>query len=117
MFAILTNLFKKLKPKFIFVSNNFRFGNKREGDVKLLISYEESYNYKVIKPKPILINKKIVSSSLIRNFLEKGFLNKANSHLPYGLLSSRIKIKSEQFQQINFSVCVLFVVRGTEGCA
>ena len=26
----------KLKPKFIFVSNNFRFGNKREGNVKQL---------------------------------------------------------------------------------
>ena len=24
-------LFKKLKAKYIFVSNNFRFGNKREG--------------------------------------------------------------------------------------
>ena len=24
----------KLKPKFIFVSNNFRFGNKREGNVR-----------------------------------------------------------------------------------
>ena len=30
-------LSKKLKAKFIFVSNNFRFGNKREGDVKQLI--------------------------------------------------------------------------------
>jgi riboflavin kinase/FMN adenylyltransferase len=28
---------KKLKSKFIFVSNNFRFGNKREGNVNLLI--------------------------------------------------------------------------------
>ena len=27
-------LFKKLKPKYIFVSNNFRFGNKREGECK-----------------------------------------------------------------------------------
>ena len=30
-------LYKKLNSKFIFVSNNFRFGNKREGDVDLLI--------------------------------------------------------------------------------
>ena len=27
---------KKIKPKFIFVSNNFRFGNKREGNVKAI---------------------------------------------------------------------------------
>ena len=34
-------LSKKLSSKFIFVSNNFRFGNKREGDVLLLKRYEK----------------------------------------------------------------------------
>ena len=29
-------LYKNLKAKYIFVSNNFKFGNKREGNVKLL---------------------------------------------------------------------------------
>ena len=67
-------LSNKLKARFIFVSNNFRFGNKREGNVTFLIQNEEKYNYKVIKPKPLLVNKKIVSSSLIRRYLEKGFL-------------------------------------------
>ena len=67
-------LANRLKAKFIFVSNNFRFGNKREGDVKFLIQNEKNYNYQVIKPKPLLINKKIVSSSLIRNYLENGLL-------------------------------------------
>jgi riboflavin kinase/FMN adenylyltransferase len=71
-------LSNKLKARFIFVSNNFRFGNKREGDVKFLIQNEKKYNYQVVKPKPLLINKKIVSSSLIRSYLEKGFLEKAN---------------------------------------
>jgi len=71
-------LSNKLKARFIFVSNNFRFGNKREGNVGLLIKNEKKYNYQVIKPKPLLINKKIVSSSLIRNYLEKGLLKKAN---------------------------------------
>jgi riboflavin kinase/FMN adenylyltransferase len=74
-------LSNKLKAKFIFVSNNFRFGNKREGDVKFLIQNEHKYNYQVIKPKPLLINKKIVSSSLIRNYLENGYLEKANKLL------------------------------------
>jgi riboflavin kinase/FMN adenylyltransferase len=71
-------LSNKLKARFIFVSNNFRFGNKREGDVEFLIKNEKKYSYQVIKPKPLLINKKIVSSSLIRNYLEKGLLKKAN---------------------------------------
>ena len=65
-------LVKKLKAKFIFVSNNFRFGNKREGNVKQLIKYENIYNYKIIKPKPLLLKKKLISSSLIRSYLQKG---------------------------------------------
>ena len=72
---------KKLRAKFIFVSNNFRFGNKREGDVKQLIKYENSFGYKIIKPKPLLIKRKIVSSSLIRNYLQIGKLNEANKLL------------------------------------
>ncbi len=74
-------LAKKLNSKFIFVSNNFRFGNKREGDVRQLIRYESLYNYKIIKPKPLFNKKRIVSSSLIRNYLQKGKLNEANKLL------------------------------------
>ena len=72
---------KKLRPKFIFVSNNFRFGNKREGNVKELIKFETLCDYKVVKPEPLVINKKVASSSLIRNYLQKGNLEKANKML------------------------------------
>ena len=72
---------KKLKAKFIFVSNNFRFGNKREGNVNQLIKYEKTCNYKIIKPKPLLLKKKVVSSSLIRKYLQKGKLEEANKLL------------------------------------
>ena len=71
----------KLKPKFVFVSNNFRFGNKRAGDVKELIRYEKQYNYKIIKPQPAMIKKRVISSSLIRKYLQKGKLKDANKLL------------------------------------
>ena len=74
-------LAKKLNSKFIFVSNNFRFGNKREGNVKQLIRNEKKYDYKIVKPKPLLIKKKIVSSSMIRNYLQKGKIDQANKLL------------------------------------
>ena len=74
-------LIKKLNPKFIFVSNNFKFGNKREGDVKQLIRYEKIFGYTIVKPKPLLYKKKIISSTLIRTYLQKGYLNKANKLL------------------------------------
>ena len=72
---------KKLSAKFIFVSNNFKFGNKREGDVKQLVRFESTCNYKIIKPKPLKLKRKIVSSSLIRNYLQKGNINKVNKLL------------------------------------
>ena len=74
-------LSNRLGAKFIFVSNNFRFGNKREGNVKQLTQYETLYNYKIIKPKPLSKNKKIISSTLIRKYLENGKLDKANKFL------------------------------------
>ncbi len=72
---------KKLKPKFIFVSNNFKFGNKREGNVGELIKNEINYNYRIVKPQPLLIKKKVISSSLIRKYLQNGKLNDANKLL------------------------------------
>ena len=74
-------LSKKLNIKYIFVSNNFRFGYRREGDVKLLKHYQSTYNYKLINPKPLRVYRKIVSSTYIRRLLEKGQIEKANKLL------------------------------------
>jgi riboflavin kinase/FMN adenylyltransferase len=99
-------LSNKLKAKFIFVSNNFRFGNKREGNVKFLIENETRYNYQVVKPKPLLINKKIVSSSLIRSYLEKGFLEKANRLLNRKWSINGMVQKGRQLgKKIGFPTC------------
>tara|TARA_B100000989_G_scaffold124143_1_gene91819 strand:+ start:652 stop:1575 length:924 start_codon:yes stop_codon:yes gene_type:complete len=74
-------LIKKIRMKYIYVSNNFKFGNKREGDVKLLKRSQKQYGYKVIKPSPLKIKKRVVSSSLIRKLLQNGNLNTANKYL------------------------------------
>jgi len=74
-------LYKRLKAKYIFVSNNFRFGYKREGNVKLLKSYERKCKFKLINPKPLKIKKKIISSTLIRKLIQKGDLSIANQIL------------------------------------
>jgi len=97
---------KKLSSKFIFVSNNFRFGNKREGNVNLLKRYEQLFNYKVIKPEPLIKSKKVVSSSLIRNLLEKGLLNRANNLLKRNWAIQGVVKKGRQVgKKIGFPTC------------
>ncbi len=97
---------KKLSSKFIFVSNNFRFGNKREGNVNLLKKYEQLFNYKVVKPDPLIKRNKIVSSSLIRNLLEKGLLDKANNLLNRNWAIQGVVKKGRQVgKKIGFPTC------------
>ena len=72
---------KKIQTKVLFVSNNFRFGNKREGDTKLLKFFEKKCNYKLIIPKPLKKNNRIISSTEIRKLLSNGNLDKANLYL------------------------------------
>ena len=72
---------KKINPRFIFVSNNFRYGNKRKGDVKELINEGKKFRFRIVKPGPIKIKKQIISSTLIRNFLKKGNIKQANKLL------------------------------------
>jgi len=74
-------LYKSLNVKYIFVSNNFRFGYKREGNVSLLRSYQKKYKYKLVNPKPLLIKNKVISSTLIRKLIQNGELNSANKIL------------------------------------
>ena len=99
-------LSKKLKSKFIFVSNNFRFGYKREGDVKLLKRYENIFGYTLIKPTPLKKNKKIISSTIIRMLLEKGQLSKANNFLNRNWeIEGKVQKGRMLGQKIGFPTC------------
>ena len=71
-------LSNKIKCNYIYVSKNFRFGNKREGNVKKLKHYEKKYSFKTIITNPIKSNAKTVSSTIIRNLLKRGNLKKTN---------------------------------------
>ena len=99
-------LFKKLGTKYIFVSNNFKFGKNREGDVKQLKDNEKNYNFKIVEPKPLLIQNKIVSSSSIRKFLEIGNLKKANQYLNRNWTIEGYVQKGRQLgKKIGFPTC------------
>ena len=60
-------LSKKLKIRFLFVSNNFSFGNQRKENVKLMKNNKKNLNYKVICTQTLQIKKHIITSNLNRN--------------------------------------------------
>jgi len=105
-FFIKEVLSKKLEAKYIFVSNNFRFGNKREGSVKQLIKSEKIYDFKIVKPQPLILGKKVISSTYIRLLLESGNLKKANKALTRNWAIEGIVQKGrQQGKKIGFPTC------------
>ena len=74
-------IFKKINPRLIFVSNNFKFGNKRKGNVHLLKKFGKKYDYKLINILAYKHKGKIVSSTQIRKSLQNGNLDLANTLL------------------------------------
>ena len=105
-FFIKEILSKKLEAKYIYVSSNFRFGNKREGDVKQLIEHEKIYGYKIIKPQPLILSQKVISSTYIRSLLEKGNLKKTNKLLGRNWMIEGVVQKGrQQGKKIGFPTC------------
>ena len=99
-------LHKKIEPKYIFVSNNFRFGNKREGNVSLLKKFQKEFKYKVINPNPLIKKNKIISSTLIRNLLSSGKLNLANQYLGRNWsIEGTVKKGRRMGKKIGFPTC------------
>ena len=92
--------------KYNWFSAEVKLGNKREGYVNLLIKKEKKYNYKVVKTKTLIVKKKVISSTLIRNLLENGFLEKANKLLSRNWSIVGIVQKGRQIgKKIGFPTC------------
>ena len=108
-FSFIRNiLYKKINPKFIFVSNNFRFGNKREGGVKQLIKNEKNFCYKIINPRPLISKNRIISSTYIRKLLSKGNLNYVNKLLKRNWsVESTVQKGRQMAKKIGFPTCNL----------
>ena len=97
---------KKIKTKILFISNNFRFGNKREGDINLLKVYEKKSNYKLVIPAPLKKNKKIISSTEIRRLLSNGNLSRANNYLSRSWeIQGRVQKGRRVGGKIGFATC------------
>ena len=99
-------LHNMLNAKYIFVSNNFRFWNNREGSVHQLIQHEKNYNYKIINPKPFKKKNKIISSTLIRELLFNGKIDLVNNLLNRNWSIEGVVEKGRQMGKvIGFPTC------------
>ena len=99
-------LFKKIKCKYLYVSKNFKFGKKREGDVAKLKKFEKRFSYKTIITSPLKKKKKTISSTIIRKLLQYGKIKKANYLLnrKWEIIGKVIK-GSQRGRKIGFPTC------------
>ena len=77
---------EKYSPKLFVCGFNYRFGNKAKGDTKTLKAYCEEKGIALKVTESVNIDGKTVSSTLIRDFISKGEIEKANELLykPFG---------------------------------
>ena len=99
-------IYEKINPKQVFVSNNFKFGNKRKGNVNLLEKLSKRYDYKLLKINPRRYEKKLDSSTRIRKNLEKGKIELANKLLSRTWFIDGNVIKGKKIgRKLGFRTC------------
>lgn len=74
-------LVKKLGMKEMLVGEDFVFGKKRGGDIKLLKKLSKKYNFKVKKIKLLKKKRKKISSTYIRSLILKGRIKESSALL------------------------------------
>mgnify|MGYP001245183361 FL=1 len=99
-------IYKALNAKYIFVSQNFRFGNRRKGNLNILRKYEKKFNYKTIITAPQKRHGKIISSSLIRKKISMGQIKQANNLLKrYWAVTGKVIKGRQRGRKIGFPTC------------
>ena len=74
-------LYNKINPQLLVVSNNFKFGKNRIGNVNLLKKFSKNYGYHLLNIKPFKYLGNMISSTKIREHIKKGNINLANKLL------------------------------------
>ena len=99
-------LVNKLKSKYIFISQNFKFGKKRLGNANTLKSFEKIYLYKTFVTFPYQKKNKTISSSLIRKIISKGNVHEARKLLgrPWSIKGKVVK-GEQRGRKIGFPTC------------
>ena len=99
-------IYKKLRPKYIFVSNNFKFGKNREGNIKTLKKNEKFFGFKILITSPLKKTRKVISSTIIRKKITLGKIKEANRLLnrPWSVIGKVIQ-GMKRGRKIGFPTC------------
>ena len=99
-------IYKNLNCKFVYVSKNFKFGNKRKGNISTLKKYEKFFSYKSIISKPLKRNNKVLSSSIIRKKISNAQLGKVKLFLGRNWsIEGRVVKGKKRGRKIGFPTC------------
>ena len=97
---------KKTKCKYLYVSRNFKFGSKRQGNIQTLKKFERKFNYKNIITNPYKQNKKMISSTFIRKKIRAGKIVEINKLLNRKwCIEGRVIKGKKRGRKIGFPTC------------
>lgn len=103
----------QLNAKHVFVGFNYSFGHKGKGNPNLLQELGDKYGFKVSVILPVEVDKEVVSSTLIREALEKGNVGEANKFLGYPFsLTGQVIQGEERGKKIGFPTANLKIDEG-----
>ena len=101
-------IFNKIKCKYLYVSKNFKFGNKRKGNIATLKKFQKNYSYKNMITNPFKKNNKIISSTLIRKKIRQGKIIEVNKLLNRNwCVEGRVIKGQKRGRRIGFPTCNL----------
>ena len=99
-------IYKKTKCKYLYVSENFKFGFKRRGNIQTLKKFEKQFNYKNIITKPLKKNGQTISSTFIRKKIRAGKIELINKLLNRNWCIEGMVIKGKKRgRKIGFPTC------------
>lgn len=81
-------LVNSLRIKELFVGFNYKFGFQGKGDTDTLRKYGKSYQFKTNILKPIIANDTIISSTVIKEYIKLGEIEKAKKLLGHDVMIS-----------------------------
>ena len=84
-------LVDSLQVKELFVGFNYKFGFQGKGNTDILREYSKFYKFKTNILKPIAVNRAIISSTRIKNYIKLGEIEKAKKLLGHDItISGRV---------------------------